>query len=301
MKRRFDMENIFYGLITALITPFKKNAIDYESLEKLIKYQIDNNVASIVICGSTGEGTSLTIEESQELIFKSKEIAQNKIKIIVGNSSGDLNRTLEMTKFAINAKANGFMCSIPPYVKPTQEGIYQYFETIHNNSDIPIMLYSVPSRTGSDFKDETIINLSKLPRIMALKDAGNDLQRPIRLKLAINNPFNLLSGDDMSSLAYNANGGIGCVSVGSNFAPALFVQVQNLTINNDFKKALEIHKKLYPFYHWLSLETNPVTIKYSMYKIGMCENEVRAPLTTLSQKFIEDFNLLLQNNEFCNI
>lgn len=171
------------------------------------------------------------------------------------------------------------MISPPSYLKPTQGGIYKHFEAIHEASNLPIMLYSVPSRTGVDFTDETILKLSKLSRILALKDAGIDLERPLRIKSVINKELNLLCGNDDLSLAFNAQGGVGCVSVASNITPKLCKELQEKWHNNDVKGALGIHQRLLPLYKALFVESNPIPVKYAMYYLGFCTNEIRLPLT----------------------
>lgn len=285
--------NIFTGLITALITPFKNNQLDFDALEKIITYQIDNKVDGLVVGGSTGEGSSLTIEEYRALLQAAVKIANKCLPIISGCSSNSTAIAVEMVKISEEVGVDGFMCSVPPYVKPMQEGIYLHFEALHNVSKLPIMLYSVPSRTIFDFTDETILKLSKLPRIIALKDAYIDLERPIRLKNMIDKEFNLLSGNDEIALSYNAQGGVGCVSVASNAAPKLCRELQVACKNNDYHKALTIQQQLSPLYKSLFLESNPIGIKYAAHKLGLCTNELRLPLTSATNNTKEQINKII--------
>ncbi|XVN43062.1 MAG: 4-hydroxy-tetrahydrodipicolinate synthase [Candidatus Rickettsia vulgarisii] len=285
--------NIFTGLITALITPFKNNQLDFDSLEKIINYQIDNKVDGIVVGGSTGEGTSLTMQEYRDLLQAAVKIAGKRLPIISGCSSNSTNLAIEMVKISEEAGVDGFMCSVPPYVKPMQEGIYLHFEALHNASNLSIMLYSVPSRTIFDFTDETILRLSKLSRIIALKDAYNDLERPIRLKNMIDKEFNLLCGNDEIALSYNAQGGVGCVSVTSNVMPKLCKELQDSCKNNDYHKALAIQRQLSPLYKSLFLESNPIGVKYATHKLGLCTNELRLPLTPATNNTQEKINKVI--------
>ncbi|MCC8417735.1 MAG: 4-hydroxy-tetrahydrodipicolinate synthase [Rickettsia endosymbiont of Bryobia graminum] len=287
------MNNIFTGLITALITPFKNNQLDFASLEKIVNYQIDNKVDGIVVGGSTGEGTSLTLEEYRNLLEAAVKVVDKRLPVIAGCSANSTNVAVEMIKISEDIGTDGFMCSVPPYVKPMQEGIYLHFEALHNASNLPIMLYSVPSRTIFDFTDETILRLSKLPRIVALKDAYNDLERPIRLKNMIDKEFNLLCGNDEIALSYNAQGGVGCVSVASNIAPKLCKELQESCQNNNYHKALTIQQQLSPLYKSLFLESNPIGTKYAAYKLGLCTNELRLPLTAATNNTQEKINKII--------
>jgi len=278
------MNKIFKGLITAIITPFKDNKIDVVALEKILEYQIKHNVDGVVLAGSTGEGMSLTIEEYQYLIRAGLEIVKKRIPIIAGCSSSNTNVALNLAKIAEKEGVDGIMLAIPPYVKPTQEGIFKHFQTIHDSTNIPIMLYSVPSRTTVDFVDDTILKLSMLPRIVAMKDAGSDLERPLRLSSKLNRNFNLLAGNDEVSLAYNAQGCVGCISVASNITPKLCKALQGNWQNGNFKTSLKIHQQLLPLYKALFLESNPIGVKYASHYLGLCSNELRLPLTEATDR-----------------
>lgn len=293
------MNNIFKGLITALITPFKDDQIDFTSLEKIVRYQIDNKVDGIVVGGSTGEGNSLTIPEYESLLKAVVEITQKKIPIIAG-CSAVTKAAVDMVKICAKMPIDGFMPSIPAYIRPTQEGIFRHFEAIHTASTMPIMLYSVPSRTIVDFTDATIFKLAQLPRIMALKDAGKDLERPLRVR-AILKEFNLLSGNDELALSINAQGGVGCVSVASNIMPALCKKLQDSCRENNYKEALQIQQTLLPLYTALFAEPNPIGVKYAVQAIGLCSGELRLPLTraeeTTQNKINEVIALLFKHKE----
>lgn len=294
------MSNIFKGLITALITPFKDDQIDYGSLEKIVRYQIDNKVDGIVVGGSTGEGNSLSLVEYEALLRAVIDITQKNIPIIAGCSAINTRAAVEMAEICSKMPIDGFMCSIPPYVKPTQEGIYRHFEVIHNASTLPIMLYSVPSRTIVDFTDATIFRLAQLPRIIALKDADKDLERPLRIK-AVLKGFSLVSGNDEVSLGYNAQGGEGCVSVASNIAPSLCKKLQDSCRDNNYQEALQIQQKLLPLYKALFAESNPIGVKYAAKAIGLCSGELRLPLSTATDSTKEKINeivaLLVKSKE----
>lgn len=287
--------NIFKGLITAIITPFKDNKLDFVSLEKILNYQIDNKVDGVVIAGSTGEGPSLSLQEYQSLLEIAVEITKNRTQIIAGCSAMTTSTALDMIQICTKISVDGFMCSIPSYVKPMQEGIYLHFEAIHNASidrasNLPIMLYSVPSRTVVDFSDDTIVRLSKLPRIVAFKDAGNDLERPLRIKAAVSKGFNLLCGNDELALSYNVHSGVGCVSVASNVTPSLCKKLQDNCRDGNYQKALQIQQQLLPIYKALFAESNPIPVKYAVARLGLCSNELRLPLTSAGKVTEEKIN-----------
>lgn len=277
-------DNIFKGLITALVTPFKDNKLDLLALEKILNHQINNAVDGIVVGGSTGEGASLTLQEYKILLQASVEITKKRLPIIAGCYSSNTSSAVEIIKIGSQIAVDGFMCSIPPYLKPTQEGIYLHFKALHQASNLPIMLYSVPSRTIVDFSDDTIVQLSKLPRIIALKDAAHDLERPLRIKPQINNRFNFLAGNDTAILSYNLQGGAGWVSVASNMVPALCKQIQLYCQNNDYYTAGQIYEQLLPLYQALFVESNPIPVKYGVASLGLCANELRLPLTKASKR-----------------
>lgn len=278
------MNNIFKGLITAIITPFKNNQLDLEALEKILEYQIKAEINGIILAGTTGEGSSLSFEEYKLLLQTSKDIVNKRITIISGCSSNNTAYAKELAAESTKIGVDGFMASPPSYLKPTQEGIYKHFEAMHEASNLPIMLYSAPTRSGVDFADETIYKLSKLPRILALKDCGVDLERPMRVRAVVKEDFNLLTGNDDVALSYSAQGGVGWVSVASNVAPKLCRELLDRWYKNDVKGALEIHQKLLPLYKTLFVESNPIPVKYAMHYLGFCENEIRLPLTEATEK-----------------
>ncbi|WP_323739238.1 4-hydroxy-tetrahydrodipicolinate synthase [Candidatus Trichorickettsia mobilis] len=271
--------NIFKGLFTALLTPFKDNRIDFMSLEKMLEYQIKSGVDGIVIAGSTGEGVNLDRDEYIALLQEVVDITKKRILIIAGCNATytiqAVNQVLEAQKIPID----GLMCTTPYYTRPTQEGLYQHFKAIHDIAELPIILYSVPIRTGVDFTDDTIFRLSELPKIIAFKDAGRDLERTLRISAKVKGDFALLSGNDEVSLAYNAQGGVGCISVVSNIAPKLCKDLQERWKKGHFKSALKIHQQLVPLYKALFMEVNPIGIKYAAQYLGICSGELRFPLT----------------------
>ncbi len=272
------MENIYQSLITAIITPFRNNELDFTALKKIVNYQIENGIKAIVAAGSTGEGNNLSSAEYKELLTKATIYAAGQIKIIAGCCSTSTAGALELARLAEEAGVDGIMVTVPPYVKPTQAGIFAHIKAVHDTTNLPIMIYATLARTASNITDETIYNLSKLPRIIALKYSGDHLERISNLRSILSDDFNLLTGDDHIALGFNAQGGQGCVSVAGNITPQLCADMQEKWANGKAKEALDIHLRLLPLYKALFNESNPVPVKYAAKVIGLCENELRVPL-----------------------
>ena len=275
---------IYQGIITALITPFKDNKIDCLSLENLIHNQIKAGINTILIGGSTGEGSSFSEEEYFELLSMALKFADNKIKIIANLKGLDTNFDLKRIHQLSNLNLSGLMCTMPPYVKPEQKGIYQHFKELNDASALPIMIYVNPSRTGVDISDNTLLELSKLDKIAAVKECSNDLEKPIRLSPIIKGGFTFLTGDDSRTLAYSANGGLGCVSVLSNILPKIVKKIYQYCQSNDFHEALKLQQKILPLINAIFLENNPIGIKCAANIMQLCTNELRLPLTSSDAK-----------------
>ncbi len=271
---------IFQGIITALITPFKDNKIDYLSLENLINKQIKSGIKSIVIGGSTGEGSSFTKEEYYDLLSSSLNFANGKINIIANLKGFDTNCDLKRVKQLSNLNLSGLMCTVTSYVRPEQTGIYQHFRALNDANNIPMMIYINPGRTGIDLADDTLLQLTKLENVIAVKDASNDLDKPMRLLPQIDKEFVFLTGDDSRILAYSANGGDGCVSVLSNIFPYICRKIYQHCVGNDFHAALKLQQQILPIIGAISLESNPIGIKCAVNLMDLCKNELRLPLTS---------------------
>lgn len=282
----------FKGIITALITPFKDNKLDVQTLEALISRQIEAGIDGIVIGGSTGEGSSLSNEEYYELISAAVEYSSKRIPIIAGITAIGTAPAVAKVKKLCKLDVDGIMCTTPHYIKPEQEGLYQHFKVINDASILPIMLYIHPGRTSCDLLDNTLLKLASLDKIVAVKDASADLERPLRV-LPLCDNLNLLTGDDSKLLAYNANGGKGCVSVIANILPKICKKLDTLWSVGNIQEALKIQQKLTPFFTAVFLESNPIGIKYCSSKLGLCNKEIRLPLTAASLLTIERIDSIL--------
>ncbi len=275
---------MFKGAITALITPFNNGEIDEKSLAKIIEWQISEGINGFVPVGTTGESPTLNHEEHGRVVKLTIDVTKGRVPVIAGAGSNSTSEAVEMAKFAQQAGADGVLCVSPYYNKPSQEGLFQHFSTIANAISIPLILYNIPPRSIVDISVETMSRLrTSCPNIIGVKDATGDLGRVSLQRIALGEDFNQISGEDMTALAYNANGGHGCISVISNIAPKLFSQLQATSLSGDFKTALEIQDKLTPLMQTLFTEPSPAGVKYVASKLGLCSTELRLPMVQLTK------------------
>jgi len=269
---------MFKGIFTALITPFKNGKVDEESFSRLIEWQIEQGVHGLVPCGTTGESPTLSYDEHNRVISLCVEKAKGKALVIAGTGANNTAEAIMFTKHAKEVGADTALVVSPYYNKPTPEGIYQHFKAICDAVDIPIMVYNIPGRSAIDITDDIMVRLAELPNIMGIKDATGDLARISTLRARIKKPFVYFSGEDMTAISYNAQGGDGCISVTANIAPKLCSEMHNAWFNGDSQKALEIHEKLVPLHSAMFCESSPAPAKYAASLLGLCSSEVRLPL-----------------------
>jgi 4-hydroxy-tetrahydrodipicolinate synthase len=275
---------MFYGSITALITPFKDGEIDWPALENLIEWQIENGTHALVPCGTTGEAPTLCAEEHYAILKRCVDVVKGRIPIIAGTGSNDTRTALATTKYAKEIGADAALMVMPYYNKPTQDGLFAHFTKIHNEVSIPIILYNIPGRSVVDMSVETMARLAKLPNIIGVKDATGDLSRPLRTRHAIGPDFCQLSGDDITAAAYLAQGGVGCISVVSNIAPKECADMQNAWRGGDMETFNALRDKLLPLARDLFYESSPAPVKYAAQRLGICRDEVRLPLIPASKQ-----------------
>ncbi|MGC0371543.1 MAG: hypothetical protein DGJ47_000232 [Rickettsiaceae bacterium] len=284
---------VFKGIITALVTPFSNNKIDFESLSKIIKKQIDGGIKSIVIGGSTGEGSSLSEEEYYALIQHSVQSSEGKIKIIAGITGVYTEHVCEKIRKLMELEVDGLMCTVPHYVKPEQSGLLKHFVALNDASEVPIMIYAHPGRTGCNINDKTLVELSNLSNITALKDATSDIERPLRLGALVKKDFRFLVGDDAMLLAYGANGGEGCVSVTSNVMPKAMNKIYNLIYKGKNSDARQLLQRMLPIIQAVSCESNPIGIKYVANMLQLVSDEIRLPLTHAGEETVAKVNEII--------
>ena len=276
---------LFHGSIVALITPMTHGEVNYEELKNLVEHHVQAGTHAIVSVGTTGESTTLSIDENVKVIKKTVEFADDRIPIIAGTGSNATSEAVTMTKLLANSGVAGCLSVVPYYNKPTQEGMYQHYKAIAESTDLPQILYNVPGRTGSDLKPETIGRLSKIENIVGVKEATGDLSRLPLIKELAGKDFIFLSGDDATGLASMKLGGQGVISVTNNVAAADMAKMCELALAGKFEEAEVINQRLNALHHDLFVEANPIPVKWAAYKLGLVsEPNLRLPLTTLSEE-----------------
>lgn len=274
---------MFQGVYTAVITPFRQGKIDYDSYFKILENQIRSGVAGVVPCGTTGESPTLSYEEHKELIQKTVQVVSGKIQVIAGTGSNSTKEAIELTESACADGVDGILSVNPYYNKPTQEGMFQHFTAIANVSSKPVMLYNIPGRTNVNLLPETVSRLAAHPKIAAIKEATGDLGQMAKVISQCPTNFDLLSGDDNLTLPVLSIGGKGVVSVVSNLFPRACVDMVSLYLRRDLEASKKIYYKLLPVFVNAFIETNPIPIKAAMSWFGYCSNELRLPMTSLSE------------------
>jgi 4-hydroxy-tetrahydrodipicolinate synthase len=273
---------MFKGAITALITPFKNGKVDEKAFGDFVNWQIEQGIHGLVPCGTTGESPTLSHDEHNRVIDICVEAAGGRVPVIAGAGSNSTAEAVSLAQHAKKAKADAILVATPYYNKPNQEGLFQHYKAIHDAVEIPIVLYNIPGRSVIDMKDATIARLAALKNVVGLKDATGDLSRVGSLLLELKGKeFCLLSGDDGTAVAFNVQGGVGCISVSSNVVPKQVAKVQDLCLSGDYNKATELHNKLMPLHIAMFCDSSPAPAKYAANKLKICENELRLPLLPL--------------------
>ena len=272
---------MFKGLYTALVTPFKNGKLDEAAFERFVNWQISEGVHGLVPCGTTGESPTLSHAEHQQVVENCVRLAKGKVKVLAGTGSNATDEAIELTRHAEKCGADGALIIAPYYNKPSQEGLYQHFKAIHDATNIPIMLYNVPSRCVVDMGDALIARLAELPRIIGIKDATGTLERPSTLARALGHKaksFIQFSGEDSTAVPFNVQGGCGVISVSSNIIPKLCAEVQNLSLAGKITQAVALQQKLMPLHKIMFCETSPAPVKYAVSLMGLCAEDLRLPL-----------------------
>ncbi|CCZ22885.1 dihydrodipicolinate synthase 2 [Acetobacter sp. CAG:977] len=271
------------GSLTALITPFRQGEIDEEAFVRFIEFQLREGTQGLVVCGTTGESAVMTPEEHARTIELCVKTVAKRVPVIAGTGTNDTQKTLRMTQKAKELGADAALLVTPYYNKPSQEGLYRHFKFIHDETDIPLILYNVPGRTGVNISVETVGRLSELPRIEGIKDATPDILRPIKIRQAVKKEFSVLSGEDATVVAFLAHGGDGCISVTANVAPRLCRALHNAWALKDFETLATLRDELLPLHEAMFVETNPCPVKYAAALLGFGDGSVRLPLWEISE------------------
>tara|TARA_Y100000590_G_scaffold462109_1_gene625357 strand:- start:409 stop:1296 length:888 start_codon:yes stop_codon:yes gene_type:complete len=275
---------MFKGSNVALVTPFKDNKLDEETYIKLINFHLENGTNGLVPAGTTGESPTLSHQEHQRVIELCIKEANGKVPVIAGTGSNSTEEAISLTKHAEKAGANGALVVTPYYNKPTQEGLYQHYKSLNDNTGIPIIIYNIPGRSVIDMTVDTMSRLFELKNIIGVKDATGDLNRVDQQKNKMGSEFIQLTGEDGNALEFNKRGGVGCISVTANIAPKLCSDMQKFSkshSDNEIKEAERIDALLQPVHKSLFIESNPSPVKYAAKLLGLCDDAVRLPLVKI--------------------
>lgn len=273
---------MFSGSLVALITPFRNGEVDESAFRKLVDWQISEGTNGLVPCGTTGESPTLSHEEHKLVVEICIDAAKGRVPVIAGTGSNSTSEAIDLTLHAQEAGADAALIVTPYYNKPTQEGMYQHYKAIHDATKLPLIIYNIPPRSVVDMSVDTMARLAKLPRIVGVKDATGDLVRPLKTRIMLGEKFCQLSGEDGTALAFNAQGGTGCISVTANIAPRLCADMQAAWRKGDMAKAQELNIRLMPVHDALFCETSPGPVKYAASLLGLCGSELRLPLADIA-------------------
>lgn len=267
----------FKGLATALVTPFVDGEVDWKAFRNLVRRQVEAGVDFLVPLGSTAETPCLTDAEKVKILEIARE-ESNGLPIVAGAGSNSLTATVQNMRLLDGHGADAYLIVVPFYNKPTQEGLYQYFKAVAEETDRQVILYNVPGRTGTNMKTETTLRLAEIPNITAVKEASGDLAQIIDIKRQAPEGFTVLSGNDDQTLPLMACGADGVISVASNVAPEQMKSLTRAVASSDLKEAIRLNNSLMPLYHACFVESNPIPVKAALSLMGLCRDEMRLPL-----------------------
>lgn len=275
---------MFQGTLPAIITPFKKDGgIDENAIRDLIHFFIEEKVDGIVPCGTTGESATLTHEEHKKVVRITVEAAKGKVPVLAGTGSNSTAETIELTRAAKQAGADGALLISPYYNKPTQEGIYQHYKKVAEETSFPLILYNVPGRTALNILPDTVARLSRIREIAGIKEASADLHQISKIIELCRDDFVVLSGDDFTVLPTLSIGGKGVISVVANAAPGKMSEMVRAFFNRDLDRARSLHYELLRLMEAMFFETNPIPVKTALHLMGKCEEEFRLPLCRMGE------------------
>ncbi|WP_151744750.1 4-hydroxy-tetrahydrodipicolinate synthase [Acinetobacter calcoaceticus] len=276
------------GSIVAIVTPMLKDGgVDWKGLEKLVEWHIEQGTNSIVAVGTTGEASTLSMEEHTQVIKEIIRVANKRIPIIAGTGANSTREAIELTKAAKDLGADAALLVTPYYNKPTQEGLYQHYKAIAEAVELPLILYNVPGRTGVDLANDTAVRLAEIPNIVGIKDATGDVPRGKALIEALNGKMAVYSGDDETAWELMLLGADGNISVTANVAPKVMSEVCAVAIAKDEQQAKTINNKIANLHNILFCESNPIPVKWALHEMGLIDTGIRLPLTPLAEQYRE--------------
>ncbi|MCC6793061.1 MAG: 4-hydroxy-tetrahydrodipicolinate synthase [Thermomicrobiales bacterium] len=272
----------FAGAYTALITPFRNDEIDENGLRRLVEFQIQGGITGLVPCGTTGESATMTIDEHNRVVDVVIEQVMGRVPVIAGTGSNDTRCAIDHTIHAARSGASAALVVVPYYNKPTQEGMYRHFAAIADATDLPLILYNVPGRTGVNMTPETVLRLAEIPSIIGIKEASGSLDQVSQIANDAPESFTILSGDDSLTLPIISVGGHGVISVVSNIVPDAVSDLAAAALAGNLSEARDIHLRLFDLCRAMFLENNPTAVKTAAQMLGLCSGELRLPLTDMS-------------------
>lgn len=275
---------MFRGSIPALITPFKNGEIDLKAFADFVEWQVGSGSHGVVPCGTTGESPVLDDDEYKSIFDCTVAVVKGRIPVIAGTGSNSTRKTIKTTQMARACGADAALVVVPYYNRPTQDGLYAHYKAVHDATDLPIVIYNVPGRCGTEITVETLIRLAELPRIVALKDATADTSRTTQVKSAVKSGFSVLSGEDALAGGFLAQGADGCISVTANIAPRECAAFQDAWVSKDLELFSRLQTQLMPLHKALFVESSPAPVKYAASVLGLSTDEVRLPLVPASAK-----------------
>ena len=280
-------KSVFKGAATALVTPLNENGIDYENFERLLNWQVEEGINALVICGTSGEGSTLSDEEHRAALKFAYDVVGGRVPMIAGTGSNDTAYAIELTKFACEVGYDAMLVVTPYYNKATQNGLVKMFETIADASTKPVILYNVPSRTGVNIEPETYARLAEHPMITGIKEANGNIAKIVETKALVGDKLDIWSGNDDQIVPILAAGGSGVISVLSNVLPKKTVELCNKFFAGDVKGSMDMQCEMFDLIKALFCEVNPIPVKAAVAALGYCENYVRLPLTPMEKQHEE--------------
>jgi 4-hydroxy-tetrahydrodipicolinate synthase len=272
----------FEGSMVAMVTPFRDGRVDEGKISELVEFHVKNGTDAIIPCGTTGESPTLNHDEHKQVVEATIKAAAGRVPVIAGTGSNSTAEAIDMTQHAKAAGANGVLMVCPYYNKPTQTGLIAHYRAVAEAVDIPIILYNIPGRTGVNMLPETVATLADLPNIAAMKEASGSLEQMTELISICGDRLTVVSGDDTLTLPLMAVGGKGVISVIANIIPKETAEMTRAALNGDWKRAKEIHLRIFPLCKAMFYETNPGPVKTAMQLLGRLNGELRLPLTPMS-------------------
>jgi 4-hydroxy-tetrahydrodipicolinate synthase len=289
--------SIFQGSAVAIVTPFNEQGVNFEKLKELLEWHVKEGTDAIVICGTTGEATTMTEKEKKDTIKFTVDVINKRIPVIAGTGSNNTASAISMSKYAESVGADGLLVITPYYNKTTQKGLVKHFSAINSEVKTPIILYNVPSRTGVNITPNTLVELSKLSNVVGIKEASGNISQVVQMKALCRDSIDIYSGNDDQIVSIMALGGKGVISVLANIIPSKVHEIAEKCLNNNFKEALDIQLDTLALTNTLFVETNPIPVKTAMNLMGFEVGGLRLPLCEMESKNEDLLKAVLKDNK----